>query len=115
MSSVAVATSKAQSNARQSNARQSKSIADQDKALMHIQQQLELKEAQLNQDYRRLQRDVKQNPYLQVALEEYKTHFAKDKEEKAKKVKALSTLLNYVKEESDINAIKREIIQIKRK
>lgn len=106
MASVAVATSKA---------RQSKSIAEQDKALMHLQQQLELKEAQLKQDYRRLQRDVKQNPYLQVALEEYKTHFAKEKEEKTKKIKALSTLLKHVKEESDVNAIKREIIQIKRK
>jgi hypothetical protein len=113
MSSVA---SKAATNGvALANARQSKSIAEQDKALMHLQQQLELKEAQLKQDYRRLQRDVKQNPYLQVALEEYKTYFAKDKEEKAKKVKALSTLLNYVKEESDVNAIKREIIQIKRK
>ena len=92
-----------------------KSIAQRDKELMQLQQQIELKEAQLKQDYRRLQRDVKQNPYLEVALEEYKTHFAKEKLEKEKKVKALSNLLKHMKEESDINEIKREIIQIKRK
>ena len=94
---------------------QIKSIAQRDKELMRLQQQIELKEAQLKQDYMRLQRDVKQNPYLQVALAEYKTYFAKEKEEKAKKIKALSNLLKHMKEESDINEIKREIIQIKRK
>lgn len=95
--------------------RQRKSIAERDKELMQLQQQIELKEAQLKQDYRRLQKVVKQNPYLQVALEEYKTYFHNEKKEKEKKVKALSNLLKHMKEENDINAIKREIIQIKRK
>jgi len=94
---------------------QKKSIAQRDKELMQLQQQIELKEAQLKQDYRNLQRDVKQNPYLQVALEEYNTFFQNEKKEKEKKVKALSNLLKHVKDESDINEIKREIIQIKRK
>ena len=97
------------------NAVGQKSIAQRDKELMALQQQIELKEAQLKKDYLRLQRDVKQNPYLQVALAEYKTYFAKAKEEKEQKIKALSNLLKHMKEESDINAIKREIIQIKRK
>ena len=92
-----------------------KSIAQRDKELMALQQQIELKEAQLKKDYLRLQRDVKQNPYLQVALLEYKTYFAKAKEEKEQKIKALSNLLKHMKEESDVNEIKREIIQIKRK
>jgi hypothetical protein len=82
---------------------------------MQLQQQLELKEAQIKRDYKRMQRDVKQNPYLQVALEEYKSYFAKEKKEKQEKIKALSNLLKHMKEENDVNAIKREIIQIKRK
>jgi hypothetical protein len=107
-------SSGAQSGAAQSKA-QRKSIAEQDKAFMQLQQQLELKEAQIKRDYQRMQRDVKQNPYLQVALEEYKSYFAKEKKEKQEKIKALSNLLKHMKEESDVNAIKREIIQIKRK
>lgn len=92
-----------------------KSIAEQDKQLMDIQKRLEQKEAQLKQDYKRLQRDVKHNPYLQVALEEYKTYFAKEKAEKTKKIKALTNLLHYMTENDDKIAIKREIINIKRK
>ena len=97
------------------NAVAKKSIAQRDKELMHLQQQIELKEAQVKKDYLRLKRDVKENPYLQVALLEYKTYFLKEKEEKKEKIKALSNLLKHVKEERDINEIKREIIQIKRK
>jgi len=92
-----------------------KSIAEQDKQLMDIQKRLEQKEAQLKQDYKHLQRDVKQNPYLQVALEEYKTYFAKEKAEKTKKIKALTNLLHYMTENDDKIAIKREIMNIKRK
>ena len=97
------------------NEQSEKSIAQRDKELMALQQQIDLKEAQLKQDYLRMQRDVKKNPYLQVALLEYKTHFAQEKVEKAMKIQALSNLLKHMKEESDINEIKREIIQIKRK
>ena len=92
-----------------------KSIAEQDKQLMDIQKRLEQKEAQLKQDYKHLQRDVKHNPYLQVALEEYKTYFAKEKAEKTKKIKALTNLLHYMTENDDKIAIKREIMNIKRK
>jgi hypothetical protein len=92
-----------------------KSIAEQDKQLMDIQKRLEQKEAQLKQDYKRLQRDVKHNPYLQVALEEYKRYFAKENSEKTKKIKALTNLLHYMTENDDKIAIKREIINIKRK
>ena len=111
----AVVANAVASEAGQKNAASRKSIAQRDKELMQLQQQIELKEAQLKQDYRRMQRDVKQNPYLEVALEEYKVYFNKEKQEKEKKVKALSNLLKHMKEESDRNEIKREIIQIKRK
>jgi hypothetical protein len=92
-----------------------KTIAGRDKELMRLQQQIELKEAQIKEDYRRLQRDVKKNPYLQVALEEYKAYFEREKLEKDKKIKALSKLLQHMQEEEDRLDIKREIIRIKRK
>ena len=93
-----------------------KSSAQQDKQLIDLQKRIEQKETQLKQDYKRLQRDVKQNPYLQVALEEYKTYFAKEKAEKTKKIKALTQLLQEgIKDNEDKFAIKREIMNIKRK
>ena len=91
------------------------SIAERDKMLMQLEQQIESKEAQLAQDYKRLLRDVKQNPYLQVAIEEYKTHFTQKKKEEKEKIKALSVLLNYTNNPSDSIDIKREITYIKRK
>jgi hypothetical protein len=96
-----------------------KSIAQQDKELMNLQEQLERKETQLKQDYQRLQRDVKHNPYLQVAMDDYKSYFAKQKEEKNKQIKALTALLKHIgtfsSNENDTNDIKREIMSINRK
>jgi hypothetical protein len=70
-----------------------KSIAQQDKDLMDLHSQIEQKEAQLKEDYRRLQKDVKHNPLLQAALDEYKAYFAQKKTEKNKQIKALNALL----------------------
>jgi hypothetical protein len=95
------------------------SIAQRDKQLMALHHQIEQKEAQLRQDYQRLQRDVKHNPDLKVAIEEYKTYFAKEKSEKIKKIKALTALLQHIEknngEQADKFDIKREITYIKRK
>ena len=95
-----------------------KSIAQRDKELMDLQAQIEDKEAQLKQDYQRLVRDVKQNPYLEVALEEYKAYFAKEKAEKIKKIKALTVLLEHIEanqgDQADAFAIKGEIKRIKK-
>ena len=96
------------------------SIAKQDKKLMDLQAQIERKEAQLKQDYQRLQKDVKQNPYLQVAIDEYKKHLTKTEAEKTQKIKALTALLKHLEtiesdDNRDINEIKREIKQIKKK
>jgi hypothetical protein len=106
-----------------------KSIAQQDKELMDLQAQIERKEAQLKQDYRRLARDVKHNPDLQAAVDEYKKYFAEHKTEKDKQLKALTVLLKHIEANtnavaieanagavsSDTNAIKREIMTINRK
>jgi hypothetical protein len=103
-----------------------KSIAQQDKELMDLQAQIERKQAQLKQDYRRLARDVKHNPDLQAAAEEYKNYFAEQKIEKNKQLKALTVLLKHIEANTnavdiaantntDANAIKREIMAIHRK
>jgi hypothetical protein len=73
-----------------------KSIAQQDKELMDLQAQIERKEAQLKQDYRRLAREVKHNPDLQAAVDEYKNYFAEQKTEKDKQLKALTVLLKHI-------------------
>jgi hypothetical protein len=92
-------------------------IAQQDKRLMDLQAQIERKEAQLKQDYKRLQKDVKQNPYLQNAVDEYKAYLTKAEAEKTQQIKALTTLLKYLPsdDDRDRNEIKREIKNIKRK
>jgi hypothetical protein len=93
------------------------STAQRDKQLMDLQHQIEQKEAQLKQDYQRLLRDVKHNPYLHVAIEEYKTYFAKEKKAKEQKIKALTLLLQDLQQkgaaEADLIDIKREIKVIK--
>jgi hypothetical protein len=91
------------------------SVAQQDKKLMALQQQIELKEAQLKQDYQRLLRDVKHNPYLQVAIDEYKTFFTKESEEKKKKIKALTDLLEHIQNKEDRLEVLKELQHIKRK
>jgi hypothetical protein len=94
-------------------------IAQTDKKYIELQHQLEAKEDQLRRDYARIKRDVKQNPYLKTAIDEYNNYFEKGKEEKKKKIKALTELLNYIEanndhDNEDIFNIKREIINIKR-
>jgi hypothetical protein len=95
------------------NIRDNKSIAQRDKDIMELQAQMEAKEAQLRQDYKRLLRDVKHNPYLEAALEEYRVYFEKENEDKNKKIKALNVLLKHIADNegdpADIYAVKREI------
>ena len=114
MSNASISISNASisiSNASISNA----SIAERDKLLMDLQEQIEVKEAQLTQDYKRLLRDVKQNPYLQVAIEEYNTYFKKAKKEKEQKIKMLENLLEGMENQEDRIQIKQEINNIKHK
>jgi hypothetical protein len=97
--------------------RDNKSIAQRDKDIMDLQAQMEAKETQLKQDYKRLLRDVKHNPYLEAALTEYRVYFEKENAEKNKKIKALNVLLKHIGENegdpADINEVKREIHLLK--
>jgi hypothetical protein len=90
-----------------------KSIAQHDKELMDLQSQIEYKETQLKQNYKQLLRDIKHNPYLEAALDEYKGYLAKEREEKIKKKKVLTDLLKYIEanrgDSADLFEIKREI------
>ena len=97
------------------SAAQEESIASRDKKLMDLQQQIELKEAQIKKDYHRVQRDVKHNPHLQAAVDEYKNYFARKNEEMKDEIKALTGLLTHVKTNEDEIAIKSEIKKIKQK
>lgn len=102
-------------SAQSAAAAQEESIASRDKKLMDLQQQIELKEAQIKKDYHRVQRDVKHNPHLQAAVDEYKNYFARKNEEMKDEIKALTGLLTHVKTNEDEIAIKSEIKKIKQK
>lgn len=95
------------------------SVAQLDKRLLDIEQQIELTEKQLKEDYRQLQRAIKENPHLQAALNDYKTYFAAIKIEKEQQIKALSALIRSMEHlptaKTDILDLKREIKYIKQK
>lgn len=94
------------------------STAQYDQQLIAIQTQMKEKKRQLNEDYKRLQRDVKSNSYLQLALTEYKNYFTKEKTEVKKEIQALTELIKYIEKNGDpkdIIELKREIKYIKEK
>jgi hypothetical protein len=93
-------------------------IAERDKQSLDLQKLIEQKQKQMKEDYRRLQKDVKENAYLQVALTEYKSYVMDENTIKKKKIKALSDLLQDMKKQNigdqhDYIDIKREIKYIK--
>ena len=81
------------------------SLAQYDQMLMHLQEQADSKKKQMKDDYKLLKQTVKENPYLQGALDEYHEYFAVQK----KKLAALQTLLKNVDNPVDKREIKREI------
>ena len=81
------------------------SIAQKDKMIMHLQEQRECKKKQLKEDYKQLKRNVKDNPYLQIAIDEYDNFFAAEKAQ----LKALQKLLKQVESRDDQRLIKKEI------
>jgi hypothetical protein len=54
-------------------------------------------------------KNVKQNPYLNVAIHEYETFFENEKQKNQQKVDALSKLLKLTNDEMDKFDILREI------
>lgn len=64
----------------------------------------------MRDEYNKLKTDVKENPYLQSALDEYEKIFAVD----TRKIKALKTLLKTVDTIEDQKEIKREIAALEK-
>ena len=79
-------------------------LAERDKMLMNIQDQLKCKKSQLKEDFKRLKADVKENPYLQVAIEEYEKYFNIEKQQ----IQSLKNLLKVVRAE-DRKPIEKQI------
>lgn len=84
-------------------------IAKNDKKRRNLDKELELKKKQLRDDYRMILKNVKQNPYLKVAIQEYETFFENERKKIQQKVDALSNLLKLTKDEIDKFDILREI------
>jgi hypothetical protein len=91
------------------------SIADLDKRAMDLQHLVQLKKTQLAAEHSNLLKNVKENPYLQVALNEYKTQLKTTTETNQKQINALEALLQGIEPSNvaDRTAIKREIKRIK--
>jgi hypothetical protein len=84
-------------------------IAKNDKRIMNLEKELEFVKKQLKDDYRMMLKNVKQNPYLNVAIHEYETFFENEKQKNQQKVDALSKLLKLTNDEMDKFDILREI------
>jgi hypothetical protein len=90
------------------------SIAKLDKRALDLEHLASLKKTQLTTEYANLQKNAKENPYLHLAIAEYKILFDKEKEQGREQIKALMTLLKGIdkKNVADRNEIKREIKRI---
>ena len=89
-------------------------IAKNDKKRKNLDKELELKKKQLKDDYRMILKNLKQNPYLKVAVQEYETFFENERIKNRQKVDALSKLLKLAKDEIDKFDIIREIKRLKK-
>jgi hypothetical protein len=86
------------------------SIPLRDKMIMHLQEQADCKKKQLKEDYKLLKENVKENPYLQVAVDEYDKYFALQR----KQLDALKNLLKTIDTASDQRQIKHEIAALEK-
>ena len=85
-------------------------IPRRDKMLLHLQEQADCKKKQLKDDYKQLKASVKENPYLQAAVDEYDKYFALQK----KQLQALQNLLKTIDLPADQRTIKREIAALEK-
>ena len=90
--------------------RSGRSIPQRDQMLMHLQEQSEIKKKQLRDDYKELKKNVKENPYLQDAIDKYDEYFALE----IKKLDALKNLLKTIVSPLDQREIKREIAALEK-
>ena len=86
------------------------SISDKDKMIMNLQDQRDCKKKQMKQDYKNLKVNVKDNPHLQVAIEEYEKYFAIEKQQ----IKALKKLMTYVNTQDDRKQINNVITSLEK-
>ena len=89
-------------------------IAKNDQKRKNLEKELNLKKKQLKEDYHTMLKNVKQNPYLKVAIQEYETFFENEKKKNQQKIDALSKLLKLTKDEMDKFDILRVIKQLKK-
>jgi len=89
-------------------------IAKNDQKRKNLEKELILKKKQLKEDYHTMLKNVKQNPYLKVAIQEYETFFENEKKKNQQKIDALSKLLKLTKDEMDKFDILREIKRLKK-
>jgi hypothetical protein len=87
------------------------SIAEQDKRVMDLQALAATTKKNIGTEYHHLMKNVKENPYLEAALHEYKQYFDVDNERKKKQIKALKQLFKSVPA-ADQREIQREIKRI---
>lgn len=85
-------------------------VPRRDKMLLHLQEQADCKKKQLKDDYKQLKASVKENPYLQAAVDEYDKYFALQK----KQLQALQNLLKTIDLPADQRTIKREIAALEK-
>jgi len=86
------------------------SLAQYDQMLIHLQEQADCKKKQMRDDYKLLKQTVKENPYLQGALDEYHEYFAVQK----KQLAALKNLLKNINIPADQREIKKEIATLEK-
>jgi len=86
------------------------SIADKDKMIMNLQDQRDCKKKQMKQDYKNLKENVKDNPYLQVAIEEYEKYFSIERQQ----IKSLKKLMSYVNTQDDRKQINNVITSLEK-
>ena len=84
-------------------------LAERDKRIMQLQDQIDNKEAELKKTYKELKKNVGENPYLQYALDEYNNYFDIYRQQ----ITALKNILklNPTMNESDI---RREIAALEK-
>ena len=85
-------------------------IASKDKRLMTFESLISSKKKQMRDEYYDLKKKVKENPYLQEALDLYQAYFKKEEEQ----IKALKTLLKHIDSPADQKDIKREIAALEK-
>jgi len=91
-----------------------KNIAINDRTIANIKRQLKNKKTQMLQDYNYIKKGVKNNKYLQVAIDNYKVFFNNELLNINKKIDALSNLLKIIEDDSDRFLILREIKFLKK-